>query len=140
VTPAGWTDGERPAPLLLDPNGLVPPPLERGPQPSSPTRELIAARWPEIRSLAGEGRIPEAVAALEELARTMYRTIADEPAAWRPTLGLARQMVYHSMVQLAEYAGRPEIARGALERCRSWDSEWAGELSELIGPATAGRS
>lgn len=126
--------GERPAPLLTSPNVLVPPPLERGPRPSSPTRRLVDERWPRIESLAGAGRVAEAIEALDELAAGMLRAATDEPPAWRPTLGLARRMAYHAIAQLAEHAGRPELARGALERCRARDSEWADELSELAGP------
>jgi hypothetical protein len=133
MTPDNILDGERPAPLLLSPNTLVPPPLERGPQPASPTRDLVAARWPAVESLAGARRFAEAIGVLEELAIQMNRATAGEPPAWRPTLGLARRMVYHSMTQLAEHAGRPEIAHGALGRCRAWEREWGDEIAELIG-------
>jgi hypothetical protein len=132
MPPGSEPEDEKPAILLLSPNTLVPPLLERGPQPSSPTRERVAERWPVIEALAGTGRVPEAITALEDLAGEMRRTTLEEPEAWRSTLNLARGMVYQSIADLADHAGQPQLARGALERCRSWDAELADQIAGLM--------
>jgi len=71
---------------------------------------------------------------LREQLRVMLRDKADQG---RDVSGLAERVDavpddYQAIADLADHAGQPHLALGALERCRSWEAELADQIDRLI--------
>jgi hypothetical protein len=106
---------------LAAPHHVALPALDRGERAACKTLALAQARWPAIDADAREGRVEEALLAMEKLARDLWETTEQDPEAWRPTLALARQILYENIRSLAVWSGNPALADPVLSRCAVWD-------------------
>lgn len=118
--------------VLTSPNAVGLPAAERGDAPTSLTRALVDAKWPQIEEVLAEGRMLSAIPLMEALAEEMRFTTLRDPLLFRDALTLARQILYEDLFLVGQDAACKEPVRAVLQRCAEWDEDLRPHLEALM--------